>query len=225
MFSRDFLAGARAVSPVLLGVVPFAMISGASAVAIGLPQTESMLMSFIVYAGASQLAAVKLMGEHASVAVIVLTGLLINLRFVMYSAAVAPHLQQVPPLKKLAMSWILSDQAFAVTAARVQNDEPQDTAMFYFGAAVAMWSTWQMGSLAGILLGAGIPESWALDFAIPLTFTALVVPVLKDRLSGVVAVLAGVAAIAANGLPYNLGLPLAALCGIGAGVLLDRRRA
>jgi 4-azaleucine resistance transporter AzlC len=216
------MAGAQAVSPVLLGVVPFAMISCAAAVGVGLPQTESMLMSLILYAGASQLAAVKLMGEHAPVWVIVLTGLLINLRFVMYSASIAPHLRHVGPLQRLAMTWILSDQAYAVSVARFQDNPPRNEAMFYFGAAVAMWSTWQVGSLAGILLGAEIPASWGLDFAIPLTFTALVVPVLRDRLAGGVAVLAGVLAIVASGLPFNLGLPVAALGAIACGVIVER---
>lgn len=225
MLSKDFLAGAKAIAPVLLGVVPFAMISGASAVAVGLPQSDSMFMSLIVFAGASQLAAVKLMGEHAPVTVIVLTGLLINLRFVMYSASIAPHLRRVSPLTRLAMICSLSDQAYAVSLARFQENAPQDKAMFYFGAAGVMWLVWQVSSLAGILLGAGIPPSWELDFAIPLTFSALVVPVLKDRLSAVVALLAGVTAVAANGFPYNLGLPLAAMAGIGVGVLLERRRA
>ena len=218
---RDFIDGARGAIPILLGVVPFAMISSVAAVSVGLTPFEAMGMSFIVFAGASQLAVLQLMGEGAFWLVMVLTAWVINLRFTMYSAALAPYLQDEPMRRKVPLVYILSDQAFGVTMSHFANEIPANPAWYYYGTAVAIWVAWQISSIAGALLGALVPASWGLDFAFPLSFMALMFAALKDRPAVLAALVGGTSAIIAKGLPYNLGLVLAALLGIGAGVLAE----
>jgi predicted branched-subunit amino acid permease len=218
---RDFIDGARGALPILLGVVPFAMICSVAAVSVGLTPFEAMGMSFIVFAGASQLAVLQLIGEGAFWLVMALTAWVINLRFTMYSAALAPYLQDEPMHRKAPFVYILSDQAFGVTMSHFANEMPANPAWYYYGAAAVIWLIWIISAIAGALLGTLVPESWGLDFAFPLSFMALMFAALKDRPAVVAAVVGGTSAILARGLPYNLGLVLAALLGIGAGVLAE----
>ncbi len=220
---KAFQDGAKAVVPILLGIVPFALIAGISAIGAGFSQLEALAMSYLVFAGAAQLAAVDLIGQHASVVVIVLTALIINLRFFMYSASLAPHFHGLPLQWRGILAYLLTDQAFAVSISAFNNDRHHFKHWYYLGAALTLWGTWQIGTAVGVFLGAHIPKSWSLDFAIPLTFLALLLPALKDRPSIIAAVTAGALALAGHGLPYNLGLFLAALGGIVVGCLSDRR--
>jgi predicted branched-subunit amino acid permease len=218
---RDFIDGVRGALPILLGVVPFAMICSVAAISVGLTPFEAMGMSFIVFAGASQLAVLQLIGEGAFWLVMLLTAWVINLRFTMYSAALAPYLQKEPLHRKAPFAFILSDQAFGVTMSHFANETPANPAWYYYGAAAAIALTWNISAIVGAMLGTLVPESWGLDFAFPLSFMALMFAALKDRPAVVAALVGGLIAVLAKGLPYNLGLILAALLGIGAGLLAE----
>jgi len=202
-------------------VVPFAMICSIGAISVGLTPSEAIGMSFIVFAGASQLAVLQLMGQGAIWLVMMLTAWVINLRFTMYSATLAPYLQKEPMLRKAPFAYILSDQAFGVTMSHFANEIPANPAWYYYGAAAAVWVTWNASSVAGALLGMLAPESWGLDFAFPLSFMALMFAALRDRPAVIAALVGGSSAILAKGLTYNLGLVLAALLGISAGMLAE----
>ncbi len=220
----ELFAGVKAISPILLGVVPFGTISGIAAVEAGLSPVAAVGMSLIVFAGAAQLAAVQLIGMGASPAVIVLTALVINLRFAMYSASIGPHLKRLSGRLKGLSAYVLSDQAYAVSIASF-NESPGRAYRhwFYLGAAWALWVTWQICALLGIFVGTRVPESWSLDFAIPVTFLAVVVPAIKDRPAAAAALAAGLVAVLAFGLPFNLGLILGAAAGILTGLLVEWR--
>jgi predicted branched-subunit amino acid permease len=151
----------------------------------------------------------------------VLTAWVINLRFTMYSAALAPYLQKEPLHRKIPFAFILSDQAFGVTMSHFANEIPANPAWYYYGAAAAIWLAWIISAIVGALLGTLVPESWGLEFAFPLSFMALMFAALKDRPAVIAALVGGTSAILAKGLPYNLGLVLAALLGIGAGILVE----
>ena len=223
--NRDDLAlGIRDVAPILLGVIPFGMISGASAVAAGLAPGTAIGMSVVIFAGAAQLAMCDLIARGAVLRVVVLTALVINLRFVMYSAAIAPHFAGAPARFKGIAAYLLTDQGFVVTAARARTvTDHRHLRGYYLGASLALWSTWQLSTVAGIQLGALVPAAWGLEFTIPLTFLALLVPVLRDRPSLIAAAVAAVAALLGRGLPYNLGLIVATVLGVGAGLVVPRR--
>jgi 4-azaleucine resistance transporter AzlC len=213
------------MAPILLGIVPFGLIAGISAVSVGLTPVHGVGMSLMVFAGASQLAALQLVGKDAPFLVIAATALIINARFVMYSASLAPYLQEVSSRYKVLASYLLTDQAYAFSINRfVDREEPKRVRLsFYLGSAVILWVTWQAATAVGAFVGTSLPASWSLDFAIPLVFIALLVPAIRDRSDGVAAGVAAVLAVLLVGLPYNLGLPLAATTGIGAGVLAERR--
>ena len=213
---RRLFEGARDVSPILLGVVPFGMIAGASAINAGFSTLQAMSMSVVVFAGASQLAAIDLLARGAAVPVVVLTVLVINLRFIMYSAALTPHFSHLPARWKVLVSYLLTDQAFVVVVNRYQSEPGMARRRWYYlGTAMILWITWQFGTIVGVFLGNLVPASWELDFTVPLVFVALLVPTLGDRGNRMAALIAGGVALAGQGLPYNLGLILAAFAGIG----------
>jgi 4-azaleucine resistance transporter AzlC len=212
----EFLNGVKNELPLLLGVMPYGMIYGALAVKLGLPPALALAMSAIVFAGSSQLIGTPLMAAGMSGVVIVATTFVVNLRHALYSASVAPFIKH-----------LLTDEAYAVTITRFT--QPDSSAAlnrhwFYFGAGLTLWSSWQISSAIGIFAGQLIPNSWSLDFALALTFIALVVPNLKDRASLAAAVSAGIMAVFSYAWPYKLGLFAAAITGIAVGLLIEQRK-
>lgn len=218
---KEYFDGAKALLPIVPGALPFAAICGMAAMDAGMSVTEAFGFSFIVNAGASQLAALQLMGTDASALIVVLAVLVVNLRFTMYSASVAPYLQGAPAWTRWLGGYTLSDQAFGVSVIRMEQGASY---RFYIGAALCMYVTWQSGNALGVLLGAFVPASWELDFAVPLCFLALIFPALRDRPCAVAAVVGGVVAAVAAFLPYNLGLMVGAFAGIGAGLFAESRK-
>jgi len=217
-------AGATAITPVLLGVAPFALIFGVAAQEAGVGPAAGIGMSAAMFAGASQLAAIDLIAGDAAPAVIVLTALVINTRFVMYSAALAPHFTGTGWATRIGIGYALTDQAFAISIVEFARRPRSlaDRVAYYAGASIPMWLVWILGTAAGVALGASVPEDWSLDFAVPLVFLALLVPAVTDRPALAAAVTAGGVAAAAAGLPLNLGLLTGALAGIAAGVATER---
>ena len=221
--NKDFLAGARGALPILIGVVPFAMISGVAAVSVGLTFFETMGMSVLVFAGASQLVVFQLMSAGSPWLIMVLTAWVINLRFTMYSATLAPYLQKLSLWQKALLAYMLSDQAFGVSLTHFVTNETVSHRWFYFGSALTVWVAWQISAVIGSLLGALVPASWGFDFAFPLSFMALMFGSLRDRPTVVAALTGGIIAVLAKGLPYNIGLVLATFLGIAAGYLMENR--
>ncbi|NWG07670.1 MAG: AzlC family ABC transporter permease [Chloroflexi bacterium] len=223
---KSFWAGARAEFPLLVGVFPFGMIYGALALNAGLSKPAAQMMSSVVFAGSSQFIAAQLIHESAPGIVIVLTIAVVNLRHVLYSASLAPYLASLSTRWKTLLSYLLTDEAYAPTILKYEQEGIQPFShWFLFGAGLALWSTWQVSTALGIFLGAAIPESWSLDFALPLTFIAMVVPILRNRSAVAAALAAGVMALLTYSLPYKLGLILAALVGIIVGTFLEGRQA
>ncbi|ODR82272.1 branched-chain amino acid ABC transporter permease [Haladaptatus sp. W1] len=222
MSSRaDFLAGVRVALPITLGVVPFGMVTGVAAVDVGIPAIHAFAMSVIVFAGASQLAAIELIGRNAPIAVVILTMLVVNLRMMMYSASIAPYFERESARWKAALPYLLTDQAYAVSLLKFRNDETTSRRWYYLGVAVPLWVAWQTATVVGILLGGGVPEGWHLEFAVPLVFLAVLVPTVTDRATLAAAIVGGTAAVAANSLPFDLGLVAAAIVGIAAGLAAE----
>ncbi len=220
----NFLAGVRAELPLLVGVLPFGLIYGASAVSAGMSPWTAQLMSSIVFAGSSQFAAVQMVHDMAPAAVIVLTIAMVNLRHMLYSASVAPYVKQLPGRWKALLAYLLTDEAYAATAIHYQTEGVTLAGHWFFlGAGLALWSTWQISTALGIILGTALPASWPLDFALPLTFIAMVIPAIKDRPAMAAALVSGFAAVFGYGLPYKLGFILAALLGIAVGMILEGR--
>ena len=220
-----FWSGVREEVPLLVGVFPFGMIYGALALNAGLSLAASQMMSSIVFAGSSQFIAAQLIHDAAPGLVIVLTIAVVNLRHMLYSASLAPYLEKLPIRWKILLAYLLTDEAYAPTALKFEREGASPLGhWFLFGAGLALWSTWQASTGLGIFLGAAIPQNWPLDFALPLTFIALVMPVLRNRPAVMAALSAGLVALLAYNLPFKLGLILAALTGILVGTMLEGRR-
>ena len=216
----------RDMSPLLIGVAPFGIIAGVTAVDAGLSPVQAFALSPVIFAGAAQLAAIGLLARDAAVAVVILTPLVINARHIMYSAALAPWFRPLPAGRKAALAYVMTDQAFAVSILRFGRKEEAvgDRVAYYLGVALSLWLTWQVTSIIGIVVGGGIPPEWSLDFAVPLVVLALLCPTVTDRPTAVAAVVGAAVAVAGAGLPFNLGLPVGALSGIAAGYLVEGAR-
>lgn len=223
-FSRAaFLAGLRDTAPMMLGIAPFAMITGVSAVAAGMRPIEAIGMSVLVFAGSSQLAAIALLAQGAGFAVIVFTTFMINLRMAMYSASLARWLRRLRPATRAGLAYAMTDQAYAFSVLRFRREAAMPRRDYFLGVALPLWILWQIGTAAGAILGAQVPAGWQLDFAIPLMFLALLAPAVRDRPSLAAALVGGSLALALRGLPFNLGLIVAALAGIAVGVASEGR--
>ena len=222
---EEFWRGVRDTIPMLVGAAPFGVIFGTLAVSSGLSRTGAVLMSLLVFAGSSQFIALTLLASGTGVAVIVLTTLVVNLRHALYSANLQPHVSRLPHRWRVFLAFWLTDETFAVVQRRYTDADPSALKHWYYlGSCVSMYLNWQFWTIAGILLGravAGIGKL-GLEFAMVATFIAIVVPMLRTRPMVVSALISAAVALLARGVPYKLGLILAALAGVIAGVALER---
>jgi len=209
---------------VLLGIVPFGVITGVAMVASGIPPLVAMLMSLIVFAGASMVASAQLLASAAPAALIVLTTLIINLRFMMYSASLRVHFADAPLRWRIAIAYLTADNVYGLLLGRF-SEHPQDEGKleYFIGAGIVVWAAWQVAVLGGILIGAGVPASWRLEFAAPLAFIAMTIPHLRDRAMIAAALAAGDAVIAAHELPLRLNIVAAAAVGITVGLFFEKK--
>jgi predicted branched-subunit amino acid permease len=244
------LDGVRTTLPLLLGLVPFGLVVGVAAVDAGLSPAQAVGLSAVVFAGAAQLAAVDLLATDASLAVVVLTAVVINLRMGMYSASIAPYFEPLRRRWAALYAFLLTDVSYALAIAEFTGDDdgeesadgddgaahapdggpaagagPARDRWYYFGAAAFIWFVWQLSTVAGVVVGASIPESWGVSFAVPLVFLSLLVPELSDRPRVVAALVGGSVAVGGAAWPLNLGLLGGALAGVAAGVVADGRAA
>lgn len=213
----DFRAGVRDTLPLLVGFVPFSLVAGVAAVNVGLSPAQAVGLSVFVFAGASQLAVIDLLGRGAPLSVVVFTAVVINLRMMMYSASIAPYFQRLRTRWKAFLSYFLTDHSYALSLAEYASEGSTDRRWYYLGTALSAWVVWQTGTVTGAVLGASVPESWGLSFAVPLVFLALLVPTLTDRAAVAAAAAGGAVAVLATDLPFDLGLLTGALAGVLVG--------
>ncbi|HEX7003761.1 MAG TPA: AzlC family ABC transporter permease [Trueperaceae bacterium] len=222
--SAAFLEGVRDVAPMMLAVGPFGAVVGLAGVASGLTFSETIAMSALVNGGSAQLAALTLIGSGAPVVVILATVFFVNLRYLMYSMALAPYLTGIRKRWRLLMAQVLFDQTFAFATSRYSTYPGRGRRVaYFFGLALPLFVTWMSGNVVGAAFGAQVPASWSLDFAIPLTFLALLMPAVRDRPAAIAAITGGATALLGLTLPYNLGLVLGAVFGVCAGLAAERR--
>ena len=223
--STDFREGFAEMLPACVGLVPFGLVTGVGAATAGADFMAALGMSAIIFSGAAQILATQLLSEGAPIAVVLLTCFVAGLRFLMYSAAMAPYLKPLPARWQNALAFLLTDQAFAASIRRFDaKADPRGGALHFLGGGLALWGMWQVTNIAGFLAGNLIPASWSLDFAVPLCFIALIAPLLRTLPAILAAVSAGVAVFALAGLPMKLNLIAAGIIGIVVGSLVDLAR-
>ena len=217
----EFRAGAVELAPMLLGVVPFGLVAGATPVVEGLGTAAAVGLATIVFAGASQLAIVEALAGGGSAVVAIVAACTINLRMLLYSASLAPHLAHERMSRRLLTAYLLTDQAYAISITRWASDDPpppEARVPYYVGGGALLWAVWQMSVLAGAVLGNTIPEDVPLDFAVPLVFLVLLVPAITTPAAIVAAAAGGVAAVVAGEFGAgSLSILIGALAGIVAG--------
>ena len=231
MHLSEARAGAAAIAPMLVGVIPFGLVAGATPAVGGLGAWAAVGLSTIVFAGASQLAMAEVLIDGGSAVVAALAACTINLRMLLYSASLAPHLAAEPLRRRLAAAYLLTDQSYATSITRWgADDEPEKRLPYYFGGAALLWVVWLASTVAGALIGPAVPEELPLDFAVPLVFLVLLVPVVTSRPAAVAALAGGATAVAAAELGAGA---LSVLAGAAAGIVAgataeavrDRRQA
>jgi predicted branched-subunit amino acid permease len=218
----DFRAGFVDMLPAALALAPFGLGCGVGAEAAGASLAGAIGLSAIVFSGAAQILAVQLLAAGAPLAVIVLTCFVAGLRFVIYSAAMAPYLRPLPARWQKSLAFLLTDQAFAAAVRRFDTGGDSHAAGRHFlGSGFALWAFWQVMNVLGYFAGNLIPAGWSLDFAVPLCFIALVAPHLRTSPTIVAALVAGSGVLALAALPMKLSLIVAGIAGIVAGTIAD----
>ncbi len=218
--------------PFLAVIVPFSLLFGVVARDAGLDVLQVFAMSAIVIAGAAQFTALGLMQDGAPVLVVVLAALVVNLRMAMYSAAMVPHVGSAPRWQKMLLAYSMVDVAFGASVAEYDRRPAMTVAEkmgYYFGNVLSVCPVWYGCTVIGALLGRAIPASLSPDFAVPVCFIALLAPMLRSLPHLVAAGVSVVGALVFAGVPWNLGLLLAAGCAMAAGaqteIALARRAA
>ena len=222
---EEFLAGALETAPTLVGLVPFGFVAGIASIAAGMTPLEGFALSVLSFSGIAQLIVCQLVAANSPVPVTILAGSVVSLRFVMYSAAVSPHLAHLDRRWRALIAFLMTDQSFSLTARHFSAPGgPGNRHWHTLGMSATLYVAWQATVAIGIVAGASIPQRWSLDFAVVLTFLALLVPVVRTRADLAAAIVAGALALAAAGLPYRLSLVVASLAGIAAGMAIERTR-
>ena len=220
--TSEFREGFVEMLPACVGLIPFGLVCGVGAAAAGADLLGAIGMSAIIFSGAAQILAAQLIAAGAPVAVVVLTCAVLGLRFLMYSAAMAPVLKTLSAPWQRAVSFLLTDQAFAASIRKFDSHgDPRAGALHFLGGGMALWGSWQVDNVVGYFAGNVIPAAWSLEFTVPLCFIALLAPALRSAPTLAAAAVAGVAVVALAALPMRLNLVVAGVLGIVAGTAVE----
>ena len=224
----EYWRGARDGLPFILVIAPFGAVFGVVATEAGLDLAQVMGFSLLVIAGAAQFVAVQMMVENAPVLIVLAASLAVNLRMAMYSASLAPHLGALPFRKRAFISYLMVDQTYAPSILRYENRpelSPRARLGYFLGVASPIVPIWYLATWAGAMLGSAVPPGLPIDFAVPITFLALIMPMLRSPAHVVAALVSILGTLVFAFLPFNLGLLLAALLAMMAGAETERRLA
>jgi predicted branched-subunit amino acid permease len=219
-----FLDAVNTASPAMPGIFAWGMVTAMAMVKSGLTVPQALGMTFFVFAGSAQLASLPLIAANAAVWVVFATALVVNLRFVIFAAAIGPHLSHLPWYKRLWYGYLNGDLTMALFSGRYRPDtifQPVGKEGYVAAVDYMNWAAWQAGSVIGILLASQIPESWGIAFAGTLALLAVMIPLIVNGAALAGVVVAAVVAVATAGLPYRLGLLAAVLAGMTVAMMVD----
>jgi predicted branched-subunit amino acid permease len=216
-----FVRGIKAMAPATIATGTWGLVTGVAMVKIGLTTAQALGMTLLVFAGSAQLAALPLIAAAAPVWVVLLTATVVNLRFVIFSAGLQPFFRHYSLARRLLLGYLATDVGFALFLSRYAQLPPAERGTFeqtwfFLGMAAGSWAAWQGTSIVGILLAAQVPATWGLEFASILALIALTIPMITSKPALIGAIVAGIAAVVASGLPLKLGLVVAVITGIVA---------
>ncbi|OAN80523.1 branched-chain amino acid transporter AzlC [Sulfitobacter sp. EhC04] len=220
-----YLKGIADGAPFILVIIPFAALFGLLATEAGLSVIEALSFSVVVIAGAAQFTALQLMQEEAPTIIVLASALAVNLRMAMYSASLTPWIGGAPLWQRALAAYLTVDQSYVIATAQYEK-EPKMTIPqrmgYFFGAVTPIVPLWYIFTFIGAYLGAQVPDGWALDFAIPITFLAMIAPMFRTLAHVVAALVAVVVSLFATEVPYSLGVIVAGLIGMMAGAEVER---
>lgn len=221
---RALLRGMLASAPFVVVIVPFALLFGVAATEAGLDLATVMGFSLAVFAGAAQFTALQLMQDHAPVLVVLATSLAVNLRMGMYSAALTPFFGRLPLGRRALVAFFLVDQSYAASVVEFERRPYLSTAerlAFFAGTVLPIAPAWYAATWAGAVLGAQIPPDYPLDFAMPVTFIAMVAPLLRSAAHLAAALVSAAGTLALAWMPFSTGVLVAALAAMLTGALVE----
>jgi predicted branched-subunit amino acid permease len=219
-----FREGMKIGAATLPGIFAWGMVTGMAMMKSGLTIWQALGMTFVVFGGSAQLASLPLIAADASIWVVFLTALVVNLRFVIFAAAIGPHFAHLPWYKRIWYGYFNADITIGLFPRRFPAetlDKPAGKVGFFTGIGYPNWWAWQSGSVAGILLASQIPQSWGIGFAGTLALLCITIPLIVNAAALAGVIVASVVAIVAAGLPYRLGLLLAVIVGMIAAMVVD----
>lgn len=221
-FRAAFVAGAKAIAPLLPPGATVGLVTGVAAASVGLALNQAVAMSVIVYSPTVMLTVYTLLKLGTPAVILVVASLIVAVRFVMLSASIAPYFSRVATRWKWLLAYFLWTPVYALSIERFEAQPTTSRRGYYLGAAVPLWVTFQVALLTGIIFGANVPARWQLRFVVPLAFIALLIRMVTDRPTKVAALIAGMLAVTGSGLPLNIGIIVAAVGGTAGGVFLSR---
>lgn len=221
---QSFVSGMVQSVPFLVVLIPFGLLFGVIATEAGLDLAQVLGFSVLVLAGASQFTAVQLLSDNVPVLLAVVSALAVNLRMAMYSASLVPWLGAASGGNRSLVAYLLVDQTYALAIQHYELHPRLSLAQrlaYFFGAAAAMCIPWAVASVVGATVGRAIPDEIALDFVIPITFLAMIAPMLRTWAHRVAALVSIAMALLLAWMPAGTGLLIAAPIGMAAGALVE----
>ncbi|TCS36192.1 putative branched-subunit amino acid permease [Paucimonas lemoignei] len=212
-------------APAMAGIFAWGMVTAMAMLKAGLTAGQALGMTFIVFAGSAQLACLPLIIANASVWIVFATALVVNLRFVIFSASMGPHLSHLPWYKRLWHGYLNGDLTMALFSQRFPpHTQPERRGKEGYAAGVNYmnWCAWQIGSVLGIVLASQIPQSWGIAFAGTLALLAVLIPLTMNAAALAGVVVAAALAVLTVHWPYRLGLLAALIAGMVAAMAVDK---
>ncbi len=217
-YRRDFVGGMRAMVPWLIGVAPFGLVIGVSAAQADIPTLAGWLTGPTIFAGSAQIATIQMLDAGAAPYAVIVTAMVINLRLILYSGAMATYWRGTPLWWRLLGGYLLIDPSFVVGVERYDRESDRRRGhAHYLGGAVVLWVCWLAVMAVGATAGARLPNGLRLEFLIPLFLIGEIVPKLRQVATRRAVLAAAAVAVACLSVPMHLGIAIGIVAGIAAG--------
>jgi len=216
-----FKKGSIDIAPLLIPVVPFGIIFGAIGIELGFTPFITYATSLIIFGGASQIVFVQLISGGASSLVAIASVGVINSRHLLYGAVLTEYLEKLSLIKKLLISYLITDQTFAVSNGYFKNNKTNINVHYYLiGSGITLWTTWQLTTIIGILLGSIVPDEWGLKFAIPLTFLAIIINEFRKLDHVIVMLISGLSSLIFFDIPFKAYIIITPIIGLSTAFII-----
>ena len=208
----------------MIPVVPFGIIYGVIGVEIGFSPMEVFAMSFVIFAGSSQIAFAQLFAAGASPLVMISSVAVINSRHILYGAVLAEYLGKLRLTWKILLSYLMADQAFSVSSAFFKKNVKNKNIHFHMlGSGLTLWSLWQLSTLIGIVLGNIVPAQLGLEFAIPLTFFSLILSELRKLDHVIIILISGICSVLTYNFPFKIYIIFSAIFSLAISIMINKK--